>query len=77
MVSVKEMNNCSCKSFTKCHAVFAALQPQSRRVICDITQRMATGMAEFVDKDLGQGYCGYCSSTIGIATLSLDSLVKD
>ena len=38
------------QQFFKCQRVFALLNPQSRRVISDITQRMAFGMAEFVDK---------------------------
>merc|ERR1712078_749925 len=39
------------QQFDKCHRVFAKLSDKSRRVIVDITQRMATGMAEFVGKD--------------------------
>jgi len=68
------------QEFHKCHAVFAALQPQSRRVICDITQRMATGMAEFVDKDLGQGtvdvqqYNRYCHFVAGLVGEGLSRL---
>lgn len=68
------------QEFNKCHAVFSALQPQSRRVICDITQRMATGMAEFVDKDLGQGtvdipqYNRYCHFVAGLVGEGLSRL---
>ena len=68
------------QEFPKCHAVFAALQPQSRRVICDITQRMATGMAEFVGKDLGQGtvdvyqYNRYCHFVAGLVGEGLSRL---
>ena len=38
------------QKFDKCHRVYAALKPESRVVIADITQRMAEGMAEFIDK---------------------------
>lgn len=38
------------QNFDKCHRVYASLNPQSRQIISDITHRMATGMAEFVDK---------------------------
>jgi farnesyl-diphosphate farnesyltransferase len=68
------------EEFPKCHRVFAALQPQSRRVIVDITQRMATGMAEFVGKDLGQGttdltqYNRYCHFVAGLVGEGLSRL---
>lgn len=68
------------QEFPKCHAVYAALRPQSRRVICDITQRMATGMAEFVGKDLGQGtvdvaqYNRYCHFVAGLVGEGLSRL---
>lgn len=68
------------QEFPKCHAVFAALRPQSRRVITDITQRMATGMAEFVGKDLGQGtvdiaqYNRYCHFVAGLVGEGLSRL---
>ena len=38
------------QNFDKCHRVYAALKPESRVIIEDITRRMAEGMAEFVDK---------------------------
>lgn len=68
------------EEFPKCHAVYAALRPASRRVIADITQRMATGMAEFVDKDLGQGtvdvkqYNRYCHFVAGLVGEGLSRL---
>jgi farnesyl-diphosphate farnesyltransferase len=68
------------EEFPACHRVFAALQPQSRRVIVDITQRMATGMAEFVGKDLGQGttdltqYNRYCHFVAGLVGEGLSRL---
>jgi len=43
------------QEFPKCHRIYAALNPKSRAIIDDITERMADGMAEFVSKDLGQG----------------------
>eukprot|EP00978_Attheya_sp_CCMP212_P048710 scaffold564101_cov51-Attheya_sp.AAC.1 len=68
------------QEFPKCHSVFAALNPQSRRVIVDITQRMASGMAEFVGKDLGQGtadikqYNRYCHFVAGLVGEGLSRL---
>jgi farnesyl-diphosphate farnesyltransferase len=68
------------QEFPKAHAVFACLQPESQAVIRDITQRMAEGMAEFVDKDLGQGtsdvteYNRYCHFVAGLVGEGLSRL---
>jgi farnesyl-diphosphate farnesyltransferase len=68
------------QKFDKCHRVFAKLSDKSRRVIIDITQRMATGMAEFVGKDLGQGttdvdqYNRYCHFVAGLVGEGLSRL---
>eukprot|EP00536_Pseudo-nitzschia_multiseries_P017915 jgi/Psemu1/248452/estExt_Genewise1.C_19290007 len=68
------------QQFDKCHRVFAKLGDKSRRVIVDITQRMATGMAEFVGKDLGQGttdidqYNRYCHFVAGLVGEGLSRL---
>ena len=68
------------EEFPKCHSVYAALPEASRRVISDITFRMATGMAEFVDKDLGQGtvdveqYNRYCHFVAGLVGEGLSRL---
>uniref|UniRef100_A0A7S2PF74 Nudix hydrolase domain-containing protein n=1 Tax=Skeletonema marinoi TaxID=267567 RepID=A0A7S2PF74_9STRA len=68
------------EEFPKCHSVFAALRGDSRRVISDITLRMATGMAEFVGKDLGQGtvdvqqYNRYCHFVAGLVGEGLSRL---
>lgn len=68
------------QNFDKCHRVFAKLNEKSRRVITDITQRMATGMAEFVGKDLGQGtkdvdqYNRYCHFVAGLVGEGLSRL---
>jgi farnesyl-diphosphate farnesyltransferase len=68
------------EEFPKCYSVYAALPEASRRVISDITQRMATGMAEFVDKDLGQGtvdvnqYNRYCHFVAGLVGEGLSRL---
>ena len=68
------------EEFPKCHSVYAALPEASRRVISDITLRMATGMAEFVDKDLGQGttdvdqYNRYCHFVAGLVGEGLSRL---
>lgn len=68
------------EEFPKCHSVYAALPDASRRVICDITQRMAAGMAEYVDKDLGQGtvdipqYNRYCHFVAGLVGEGLSRL---
>ena len=68
------------QEFPKAHAVFACLQPESQQVIRDITLRMAQGMAEFVDKDLGQGtsdvneYNRYCHFVAGLVGEGLSRL---
>jgi farnesyl-diphosphate farnesyltransferase len=68
------------QEFPKCHRVYAALNPKSRDIIDDITQRMADGMAEFVRKDLGQGtldnseYNRYCHFVAGLVGEGLSRL---
>lgn len=68
------------QNFDKCHRVYAKLSEKSRRIISDITQRMATGMAEFVGKDLGQGttdvdqYNRYCHFVAGLVGEGLSRL---
>ena len=68
------------QNFDKCHRVYAKLSEKARRVIADITQRMATGMAEFVGKDLGQGtkdideYNRYCHFVAGLVGEGLSRL---
>ena len=68
------------QEFPKCHRVYAALGSESRAVIADITKRMAFGMAEFVDKDLGQGtlniqeYNRYCHFVAGLVGEGLSRL---
>jgi farnesyl-diphosphate farnesyltransferase len=43
------------QEFDKCARVYQRLEPAPRAVIADVTRRMADGMAEYVDKDLGEG----------------------
>ena len=68
------------QKFNKCHSIFASLKKESQGVIMDITQRMATGMAEFVGKDLGQGtvdlkqYNRYCHFVAGLVGEGLSRL---
>jgi farnesyl-diphosphate farnesyltransferase len=68
------------QNFDKCHSVFAKLSEKSRSVIVDISQRMATGMSEFVGKDLGQGtkdvdqYNRYCHFVAGLVGEGLSRL---
>jgi farnesyl-diphosphate farnesyltransferase len=68
------------QQFPKCHRIYAALNPKSREIIDDITQRMADGMAEFVGKDLGQGtkdiseYNRYCHFVAGLVGEGLSRL---
>lgn len=68
------------QEFPKCHSVYAALKPESKEVIADITKRMAEGMAEFVGKDLGQGttdiqqYNRYCHFVAGLVGEGLSRL---
>lgn len=68
------------QNFDKCHSVYAKLNEKSRRVIADIAQRMATGMSEFVGKDLGQGtkdveqYNRYCHFVAGLVGEGLSRL---
>jgi len=66
--------------FPQCHSIFLSLPSESRRIIMDITQRMACGMAEFVTKDLGQGtsdimeYNRYCHFVAGLVGEGLSRL---
>ena len=68
------------EEFPKCHSIYSRLPDSSRRVIADITCRMATGMAEFVTKDLGQGtndvaqYNRYCHFVAGLVGEGLSRL---
>jgi len=68
------------QEFPKCHRIFASLPKESQVVIKDITQRMAKGMAEFVEKDLGQGtvntkeYNRYCHFVAGLVGEGLSRL---
>jgi farnesyl-diphosphate farnesyltransferase len=68
------------EEFFKCQKVYSKLNPQSQRIIADINQRMATGMAEFVDKDMGQGtvdvsqYNRYCHFVAGLVGEGLSRL---
>jgi farnesyl-diphosphate farnesyltransferase len=68
------------QEFPKCHSVYAALRPESKAVIRDITRRMAEGMAEYVGKDLGQGtadipaYNRYCHFVAGLVGEGLSRL---
>ena len=68
------------QEFPKCHRIYRSLGTESRAVIADITKRMAFGMAEFVDKDLGQGtaniqeYNRYCHFVAGLVGEGLSRL---
>lgn len=68
------------QEFPKCHRVYASLRKEARDIIDDITQRMADGMAEFVEKDLGQGtknieeYNRYCHFVAGLVGEGLSRL---
>lgn len=68
------------QEFPKCQMIFSKLSADSRAVISDITERMATGMAEFVDKDMGQGtkdvkeYNRYCHFVAGLVGEGLSRL---
>ncbi|GMI60273.1 hypothetical protein ScalyP_jg10098, partial [Parmales sp. scaly parma] len=68
------------EEFPKCHSVFMGLGEGSRKVIVDIAERMAGGMAEFVEKDLGEGtkdireYNRYCHFVAGLVGEGLSRL---
>jgi farnesyl-diphosphate farnesyltransferase len=73
------------QEFPAVHRVFASLEPHSQEVIKDITHRMATGMAEFIGKDLGQGtadileynrYCHFVAGLVGEGLSRLFALSK-
>jgi farnesyl-diphosphate farnesyltransferase len=62
------------EEFDRVVRVFKGLAPRMQRVISDITRRMGGGMADFVDKDLGEGtvgvkeydlYCHYVAGLVG------------
>jgi len=62
------------QQFSKCVRVYQRLTPASKAVISDVTKRMGEGMADFVDKDLGEGtqtvdeynrYCYYVAGLVG------------
>jgi farnesyl-diphosphate farnesyltransferase len=68
------------EEFPKCHRIYQKLTPKSQEVIQDITKRMAEGMVEFVEKDLGQGttditqYNRYCHFVAGLVGEGLSRL---
>jgi len=68
------------QQFRRCHSIYAALSPDAKNIIADITKRMAEGMAEFVDKDMGQGtvdmqeYGRYCHFVAGLVGEGLSRL---
>lgn len=68
------------QQFPSVFRVFATLSRESQEIITDITHRMATGMAEFVGKDLGQGtvditeYNRYCHFVAGLVGEGLSRL---
>eukprot|EP00602_Paraphysomonas_sp_CaronLab_P006525 CAMPEP_0185036834 /NCGR_PEP_ID=MMETSP1103-20130426/30406_1 /TAXON_ID=36769 /ORGANISM="Paraphysomonas bandaiensis, Strain Caron Lab Isolate" /LENGTH=738 /DNA_ID=CAMNT_0027574547 /DNA_START=21 /DNA_END=2234 /DNA_ORIENTATION=- len=62
------------QEFHRVAAVFKSLPASSQIVIADITRRMGEGMAQYVEKDLGQGtmlvsdydlYCHYVAGLVG------------
>lgn len=68
------------QQFYKVTAVFQSLRNSSQEVIADITKRMGEGMAEFVEKDLGEGtqnreeYYRYCHFVAGLVGEGLTRL---
>ena len=68
------------QQFPQVQIIFRALPTASQRIIADITERMALGMAEFVSKDLGQGttdiqqYNRYCHFVAGLVGEGLSRL---
>jgi farnesyl-diphosphate farnesyltransferase len=68
------------QEFPAVHRVYMSLSKESQIIISDITARMAAGMAEFVDKDLGQGtvdiseYNRYCHFVAGLVGEGLSRL---
>ena len=62
------------EQFYRCQNVFKSLPPKSREIIADIARRMGNGMADYVQKDMGQGtvtiddynlYCHYVAGLVG------------
>lgn len=68
------------QEFPKCQLIFSKLSSDSQAIIADITERMANGMAEYVDKDMGQGtanveeYNRYCHFVAGLVGEGLSRL---
>lgn len=68
------------EEFWRVVRVFRTLSPSSQSIIRDITRRMGAGMAEFVQKDLGQGtqthdeYGRYCHFVAGLVGIGLTQL---
>ena len=68
------------EEFGHVRVCFQALDEESRRVILDITVRMARGMGEYIGKDLGQGtenvkeYNRYCHFVAGLVGEGLSRL---
>mmetsp|Transcript_8618 Transcript_8618/g.9878 ORF Transcript_8618/g.9878 Transcript_8618/m.9878 type:complete len:752 (+) Transcript_8618:87-2342(+) len=68
------------QEFSKCQTTYSELKSESRSVIADITKRMGMGMAEFVEKDMGQGtatveeYNRYCHFVAGLVGEGLSRL---
>lgn len=68
------------QNFPQVHRVYQCLSSPSQQVIADVTHRMATGMAEFVASDLGQGtkdvpqYNRYCHFVAGLVGEGLSRL---
>lgn len=68
------------QNFTHVHSVYASLSPAARDVIGDIAKRMADGMSQYVEKDLGQGtidiaaYNRYCHFVAGLVGEGLSRL---
>jgi farnesyl-diphosphate farnesyltransferase len=68
------------QQFSNCQIIFSKLPSDSQIIIADITKRMAMGMAEFVDKDMGQGtkdiveYNRYCHFVAGLVGEGLSRL---
>jgi len=71
------------EEFPKCNRVYNSLSDGSKKIISNITQRMAAGMAEFVSKDLGQGtldipeYNRYCHFVAGLVGEGLSGLFSE
>ena len=68
------------QNFFKVTSVFASLRETSQQVIQDIAKKMGDGMAEFIQKDLGEGtttieeYYRYCYFVAGLVGEGLSRL---